>query len=108
MNHFCLQNPNFAKVKETAKEDSDDENEIAFAQHDLQLGRKRTQTEKLGHVKEFLDGLCIIVNVSILSFIIEDKTSKKSAFSQLMSRFTRFFSSHNFTTWASKHTLRQP
>ena len=91
LNHFCSQNPSSDKVKETVKKDNDDENEIAFAKHDLHLDKKRTQAQKLGQVKYFLDGLCTIVNVSIVSLIVEDKTYKESVFSQLMSRFARFF-----------------
>ena len=92
LNHFCSQNPSSDKVKETVKKDNDDENEIAFAKHDLHLDKKRTQAKKLGQVKYFLDGLCTTVNVLILSLIIENKKSKESIFSQLMSRFAKFSS----------------
>ena len=105
LDHFCPQNHSSAKVKKAVKRDKDDENEITFDQHNLHLGRKRTQAEKLGYVKDFLDGLRTIVNISILSLIIEVKTCKESIFSQLMSRFARFSPSHPFTMGAAKHAL---
>ena len=50
-----------------------------------------------------------MVNVSNLSTIVEIKTDKKqSIFYQVMSRFTRFYSSSLFTTWATKHAQNQP
>jgi len=105
LNHFCPQNSSSAKVNEAIKWEKDDENEITFYQHDLHLGMKRTQAEKLGYIKDFLDGLHTIVNISILSLIIEIMKSKESIFFQLMSRFGRSFSSHLLTTWATKHAL---
>ena len=107
LNHFCPQNPSSAKVNEAIKRDNEDKNKITFDQQDLHLGRKWTQAENLGYIKDFIDGLCTIVNISILSLIVEVKTSKESIFPQLMSRFARFFPSHPFTTWATKPALKK-
>ena len=109
LNHFCPQNPGSAKIEETVTQNNVDENDIAFNQHNLHLTRKRTQTKKLGQVNELPDGLCTVINVSILLTIVEVKTDKnQSIFYQIISRFTRFYSSHMLTTWATKYTLKQP